>query len=95
VRYPLPYAFARTSQLLLEDDGTDLTAVARPDDARTEASAWGEIMRRYEVRSCSPRQLDSHPALAQRISAAAYSQAVRSSAATVVSEVQTTPTCPA
>ena len=25
MRYPLPYAFARTSQLLLEDDGTDLT----------------------------------------------------------------------
>ena len=25
MRYPLPYAFARGNQLLLEDDGNDLT----------------------------------------------------------------------
>jgi len=80
MRYPLPYAFARTSQLLLEDDGQDLTLWHGSEPAR---SAWSEVMRKYAVRSVQP--LDA-AALAQRISAA-YSQG-ESSAATVVSEVQ-------
>ena len=80
MRYPLPYAFARTSQLLLEDDGTDLTLWLAGEAPR---SAWSEVMRKYPVRSV--QQLDA-PALAQRISAA-YAQG-ESSAATVVSEVE-------
>ena len=79
-RHPLPYAFARGSQLLLEDDGDTLTlwhAGTAPD------SAWSEVMRKFHVRSL--QQLDAN-ALAQRISAA-YAQG-ESSAATVVSEVQ-------
>ena len=80
LRYPLPYSFARTSQLLLEDDGTDLTLWHAGGPT---GSAWGEIMRRYHVRAV--QQVDMGT-LAQRISAA-YSQG-ESSAATVVSEVQ-------
>ena len=80
LRYPLPYSFARTSQLLLEDDGTDLTLWHAGGPT---GSAWGEIMRRYQVRAV--QQVDMGT-LAQRISAA-YSQG-ESSAATVVSEVQ-------
>ena len=76
MRYPLPYAFARTSQLLLEDDGQDLTLWHGAQPAR---GAWSEVMRKHAVRTV--RQLDA-AALAQRISAA-YSQG-ESSAATVV-----------
>ncbi|TFY97306.1 GspE/PulE family protein [Ramlibacter rhizophilus] len=79
-RYPLPYAFARSSQLLLEDDGDQLTLWhAGPPSG----SAWGEVMRKFRVRAL--QQLDAQ-ALAQRISAA-YSQG-ESSAALVVSEVE-------
>ncbi len=80
MRNPLPYSFARTSQLLLEDDGQDITLWHGMEPVR---SAWSEVMRKYAVRSV--QQLDAG-ALAQRISAA-YSQG-ESSAATVVSEVQ-------
>ncbi len=83
-RYPLPYAFARTSQLLLEDDGHDLTLWHAPSsNAASFQSAWSEVMRKFPVRAVA--QLDA-AALAQRISAA-YAQG-ESSAATVVSEVQ-------
>ncbi|MDA8447774.1 GspE/PulE family protein [Paracidovorax valerianellae] len=80
MRHPLPYAFARTAQLLLEDDGqsTVLWHGSAPD-----AGALSEVLRKYAVRQLMP--LDAH-ALAQRISAA-YSQG-ESSAATVVSEVE-------
>ncbi|MCJ0764933.1 GspE/PulE family protein [Variovorax terrae] len=80
MRHPLPYAFARTHQLLLEDDGHELTLwhAAAPD-----AGAWGEVLRKYEVRSLQQAEA---AALAQRISAA-YAQG-ESSAATVVSEVE-------
>ncbi|MDP2065760.1 MAG: ATPase, T2SS/T4P/T4SS family [Burkholderiaceae bacterium] len=79
-RHPLPYAFARTYQLLLEDDGHDLTLWhAGPPDA----GAWGEILRKYPVRSV--QQLET-AALAQRISAV-YAQG-ESNAAAVVSEVE-------
>jgi len=79
MRYPLPYAFARSQQLLLEDDGHQLVLW----HAGSPAPAWSEVLRKYPVRSL--QQLDPQ-ALAQRISAA-YAQG-ESSAATVVSEVQ-------
>src|SRR5437764_4324520 len=79
MRYPLPYAFARTQQLLLEDDGEQLVLW----HAGAPAPAWSEVLRKYPVRTL--QQLEA-PALAQRISAA-YAQG-ESSAATVVSEVQ-------
>lgn len=79
MRYPLPYAFARSQQLLLEDDGEQLVLL----HGGTPAPAWSEVMRKYPVRTL--QQLDAN-ALAQRISAA-YAQG-ESSAATVVSEVQ-------
>ncbi len=79
-RYPLPYSFARGNQLLLEDDGQTLTLWHGAVPAQ---GAWSEVMRKYGVRSL--QQLDA-TAMAQRISAA-YAQG-ESSAATVVSEVE-------
>ncbi|MDO8449322.1 MAG: type II secretion system ATPase GspE [Rhodoferax sp.] len=80
MRYPLPYAFARTHQLLLEDQSGDLTLCVHPDSG---ANALGEVMRKYPVRHL---QALAAPALIQRISAA-YAQG-ESSAAAVVSEVE-------
>lgn len=80
MRYPLPYAFARSHQLLLEEAGNQL--VLWHAGAPTP-SAWGEVLRKYTVSSL--QQLEPGE-LAQRISAA-YAQG-ESSAATVVSEVQ-------
>ncbi|HSI55372.1 MAG TPA: ATPase, T2SS/T4P/T4SS family [Ramlibacter sp.] len=80
MRYPLPYAFARGNQLLLEDDGGQLV-LWHP--AAPASRALGEVVRKYGVRSL---QVLDTGALAQRISAA-YAQG-ESSAATVVSEVQ-------
>ncbi|WCM89286.1 GspE/PulE family protein [Acidovorax sp. NCPPB 3576] len=80
MRHPLPYAFARTAQLLLEDDGQTTVLWHGPTP---DAGALSEVLRKYAVRELMP--LDAH-ALAQRISAA-YSQG-ESSAATVVSEVE-------
>lgn len=79
MRYPLPYAFARSQQLLLEEDGEQLVLW----HAGAPAPGWSEVLRKYPVRNL--QQLDA-AALAQRISAA-YAQG-ESSAATVVSEVQ-------
>ncbi|MFM8609223.1 MAG: GspE/PulE family protein [Burkholderiaceae bacterium] len=80
MRYPLPYAFARSQQLLLEDDGEMLTLWHAPSSAR---GGLGEVMRKH-----APRHLQALDAgtLAQRISAA-YAQG-ESSAAAVVSEVE-------
>ena len=80
MRYPLPYAFARTHQLLLEDQANELTLCVHPDSG---ASAVNEVMRKYPVRHL---QTLAAPALIQRISAA-YAQG-ESSAAAVVSEVE-------
>lgn len=79
MRYPLPYAFARSQQLLLEDDGEQLVLW----HAGAPAPAWTEVLRKFPVRTL--QKLDP-AALAQRISAA-YAKG-ESSAATVVSEVQ-------
>jgi general secretion pathway protein E len=80
MRYPLPYAFARTHQLLLEEQSGALTLCVHPDSG---ASAVSEVMRKYPV-----QHLESlgAQALIQRISAA-YAQG-ESSAAAVVSEVE-------
>ena len=80
MRHPLPYAFARTAQLLLEDDGHQLVLWHGPSP---DAGALSEVLRKHPVQQLLP--LDA-PALAQRISAA-YSHS-ESSAATVVSEVE-------
>ena len=80
MRYILPYAFARTQQLLLEDTDSALTLWVH--DA-TPASAIGEVMRKHAVHSV---QTQEAARLTQRISAA-YAQG-ESSAATVMSEVQ-------
>ncbi len=81
MRYPLPYAFARSQQLLLEaaDDGRHTLWMS----AHPARSAVGEVTRKYGVQAFEV--LDAGP-LAQRISAA-YAQG-ESSAAAVVSEVQ-------
>jgi general secretion pathway protein E len=81
MRYPLPYAFARSQQLLLEesDDGR-YTLWMSSSPVR---SAVGEVARKYGVQAF---EVLADAALAQRISAA-YSQG-ESSAAAVVSEVQ-------
>jgi len=80
MRYPLPYAFARSQQLLLEDDGGRLVLWHA---GAPSPGGWSEVMRKYPI--ASVQQIDA-TALAQRISAA-YAQG-ESSAATVVSEVQ-------
>lgn len=80
MRYPLPYAFARTHQLLLEEESGELTLCVHTNSG---SSAVSEVMRKYPV-----RQLHAllPQALIQRISAA-YAQG-ESSAAAVVSEVE-------
>ncbi len=84
MRYPLPYAFARTSQLLLEDDGHTLT-LWHPDPP--DWGALGEVMRKFSTGE-APFELQRLDAasLIQRISSA-YAQG-ESSAAAVVSEVE-------
>jgi general secretion pathway protein E len=78
--YPLPYAFARTQQLLLEDQAGALTLWVH---TATPPSALSEVMRKFDPQTV--QTLDA-PQLAQRISTA-YAQG-ESSAATVMSEVQ-------
>ena len=80
MRYPLPYAFARTQQLLLEDQSGALTLWVH---AATSPSAMGEVMRKFAPHAVETLEA---PVLTQRISAA-YAQG-ESSAATVMSEVQ-------
>jgi len=80
MRHPLPYAFARTQQVLLEDHAGELTLWLHAGSA---PSAVGEVMRKYEVHHVNTLPA---PELIQRISVA-YAQG-ESSAATVVSEVE-------
>ncbi len=84
MRYPLPYAFARTARLLLQDDGGQLTLW---HDGAPEPAHLSEVLRQHgaDAAALQLQQLDA-PTLAQRISSA-YSQA-ESSAAAVVSEVE-------
>jgi general secretion pathway protein E len=80
MRYPLPYAFARSHQLLLEDDAGVVTLLMH---AQSAASAVSEALRKFGAVKVlvQPPEI-----LAQKISSA-YAQG-ESSAATVVSEVQ-------
>ncbi|MBO9646335.1 MAG: type II secretion system ATPase GspE [Pseudacidovorax sp.] len=82
LRHPLPYGFARSQQLLLEEDDAGRLMLWMPVGA--PASAVGEVLRKYPA-----AQVDLLPAdqLAQRISAA-YAQG-ESNAAAIVSEVET------
>jgi general secretion pathway protein E len=79
-RYPLPYAFARNQQLLLEQEGETLTLWMH---AQTPPGGISETLRKYDAHQV---EMLSPEALQQRISAA-YAQG-ESSAASVVSEVQ-------
>ena len=81
MRYPLPYAFARSNQLLLEEQGSEhLTLWLH---GGSNPSGISEVMRKF-----APRAIETHSAdvVIQRISAA-YAQG-ESDAAAVVSEVQ-------
>ena len=80
MRHPLPYAFARSHQLLLEDDGQQLTLWHH--DAPSPGP-WSEVLRCHGVQHF--QQTDAGT-LAQRISAS-YAGA-ESSAALVMSEVE-------
>ncbi len=84
MRYPLPYAFARTHQVLLGEDGGRLTLWLH---AQSDRQAVGEVVRRYApaLQALSMETLDAGE-LAQRISST-YAQG-ESSAAAVVSEVE-------
>ena len=84
MRYPLPYAFARSNALLLEDDGH---ALVLWHNASPSLGAIGEVMRKYATHSPALQLECAEPGtLVQRISAA-YA-AGESSAAAVVSEVE-------
>ena len=80
MKFPLPYAFARENQLLLEDDGARQTLVLHAASAR---GAVGEVLRKYPVHAMEAMPPEQ---LVQRISAA-YAQG-ESSAALVASEVE-------
>ena len=80
MRYPLPYAFARQNQLLLEESGQDLTVFLH---GATSRNALSEVMRKFKVASVQTVGQDS---LVQRISEA-YAQG-ESNAASIVSEVE-------
>ena len=47
MRYPLPYAFARGNQLLLEDDGSQMVLWHA---AAPSPSALSEVVRKFRVR---------------------------------------------
>ena len=80
VRHPLPYAYAKAHNLLLEDDGERLSLWAAET---TSASALSEVMRVFAVSRCEREVASS---LGQRI-AVAYAGA-ESSAAAVIGEVE-------
>ena len=80
MRYPLPYAFARNQQLLLQEDGPQLTLYLHAD---SPPGGIGEVMRRHAVQQLN---LQAPQELMQRISEA-YARG-ESSAATIVGEVE-------
>jgi general secretion pathway protein E len=84
MRYPLPYAFARTFQLLLGEDGGRMTLWLQPASDR---QALSELVRQqaHAIDGLALQTLGANE-LAQRISSA-YAQG-ESSAAAVVSEVE-------
>jgi general secretion pathway protein E len=80
VRHPLPYAWAKSQRLLLEDDGERLVLWA---DAQAPRAALAEVMRLHAVDAV---ELEAAERLAQRI-AQAYAGG-ESSAAAVIGEVE-------
>ena len=82
-QYPLPYAFARSQQLLLEAHDGELTLWLHSLDAVGAAAGLSEVMRKFDVQHV---KTEAPELLQQRISAA-YAQS-ESSAATVISEVE-------
>ena len=82
-RYPLPYAFARSQQMLLEEHNGTLTLWLSGMDTTSGMSGISEVMRKYAVAQV---EVEAPEDLRQRISAA-YAQS-ESSAATVVNEVE-------
>jgi len=87
-RFPLPYAFARSQLLLLEDDGTRLTLWLCAESA---ANAVSEIMRKWGHDSMALDIAHEEAALLRQRIGKAYSAQYgpgESSAAAVVSEVE-------
>ena len=80
MNYPLPYAFARSQQLLLEEDQGNMTLWIH---SITPSTAISEVMRKYHPQKVEVIDLS---ALSQCITAA-YAEG-ESSAASVMSEVQ-------
>ncbi|NRT56900.1 type II secretion system ATPase GspE [Sphaerotilus uruguayifluvii] len=80
MRHPLPYAWAKSQRLLLEDDGERLVLWA---DAQAPRAALAEVLRLHAVDAV---ELEAPERLAQRI-AQAYAGG-ESSAAAVVGEVE-------
>lgn len=80
MRYPLPYAFARSHQVLLEEDADNYCLWVHSD---SNLAGVGEVLRKYPH---AQLQTQTTGAMTQRISAA-YAQG-ESSAAAVVSEVE-------
>ena len=83
VQYPLPYAFARSYQLLLEEQDGALTLWLHDLASDAAQSSVAEVMRKFGVAQV---ETEAPELLRQRISAA-YAQS-ESSAATVISEVE-------
>ena len=81
-RHPLPYAFARSHQLLLEEGAGGRNTLWH--GATPDAAILGEVLRKYPA--VHALEATDAATLAQRISAA-YAQG-ESSAATVVNEVE-------
>ena len=79
-RHPLPYGFAKSHSLLLEDDGQQLTLWSAE---QTSIAAMSEVLRVYEVQAF---EREPQASMAQRI-AVAYAGG-ESSAATVIGEVE-------
>jgi general secretion pathway protein E len=87
-KYPLPYAFARSHQLLLEDDGARITLWLCTDSS---ANAISEVMRKWFFDNAAFEiAREESTRLKQRISQAYTTQygPGESSAAAVVSEVE-------
>ena len=55
MQYPLPYAFARSHQLLLEDQDGALTLWLHALESEADYSAVGEVMRKYGVQPPMPK----------------------------------------
>ncbi|MFT4196564.1 MAG: ATPase, T2SS/T4P/T4SS family [Pseudoxanthomonas sp.] len=79
-RFPLPYAYARAQQLLLERQGEDWVLWIQP---RTPHSAIGEVLRKYPYTALREEGPDD---LMRRIGSAYTDN--ESSAAAVISEVE-------